>query len=104
MIPVKASPTKGGQGAAQSAFAVRTTKSWEVYVIFNDSKRSRRTVLKAGGALVAASALPRIGRAATNYPAIGTYPAGSSGSSVTIGIAVPRTGTYAVQGEDELKG
>jgi ABC-type branched-subunit amino acid transport system substrate-binding protein len=61
-------------------------------------------VLKAGGALVAATALPRFSQAATNYPAIGTYPAGSSGSSVTIGIAVPRTGTYAVQGEDELKG
>jgi ABC-type branched-subunit amino acid transport system substrate-binding protein len=61
-------------------------------------------VLKTGGALLAATTLPRIGRAATNYPAIGTYPAGSSGSSVTIGIAVPRTGTYAVQGEDELKG
>ena len=29
---------------------------------------------------------------------------GSSGSSVFIGISVPRTGTYAVQGEDELKG
>ncbi|HEU5273166.1 MAG TPA: ABC transporter substrate-binding protein [Xanthobacteraceae bacterium] len=66
--------------------------------------RTRRSVLKAGGALVAATALPRFGRAATNYPAIGTYPAGSQGSSVTIGIAVPRTGTYAVQGEDELKG
>jgi ABC-type branched-subunit amino acid transport system substrate-binding protein len=63
-------------------------------------------VLKAGGALVAATALPRFSQAqgATNYPAIGTYPAGSSGSAVTIGIAVPRTGTYAVQGEDELKG
>ena len=41
---------------------------------------------------------------AEDQPAIGTYPAGSSGSSVFIGIAVPRTGTYAVQGEDELKG
>ena len=39
-----------------------------------------------------------------DYPPIGTYPAGSSGSSVFIGISVPRTGTYAVQGEDELKG
>jgi ABC-type branched-subunit amino acid transport system substrate-binding protein len=53
---------------------------------------------------MAATALPRLAQAATNYPAVGTYPAGSSGSSVTIGIAVPRTGTYAVQGEDELKG
>src|SRR5215475_11491349 len=73
-------------------------------MIHHDSRHSRRTLLKAGGTLLAASALPRIGQAATNYPAIGTYPAGSSGSSVTIGIAVPRTGTYAVQGEDELKG
>jgi len=73
-------------------------------VIHNDFKRSRRSILKAGAGLVAASALPRLGRAATNYPALSTYPDGSSGSSVTIGIAVPRTGTYAVQGEDELKG
>src|SRR5690349_9629511 len=71
------------------------------------SRSTRRTVLKAGGALLAASALPplRSGTAfAADHPAIGTYPAGSSGSSVFIGISVPRTGTYAVQGEDELKG
>ena len=37
-------------------------------------------------------------------PAIGTYPAGASGNSVFVGASVPRTGTYAVQGEDELKG
>jgi branched-chain amino acid transport system substrate-binding protein len=41
---------------------------------------------------------------AEDQPPIGTWPAGSSGDSVFIGIAVPRTGTYAVQGEDELKG
>ena len=35
---------------------------------------------------------------------VGTFPAGSSGPAVTIGAAVPRTGTYAAQGEDELKG
>ena len=40
---------------------------------------------------------------AENAP-IGTWPDGSSGSTVYIGAAVPRTGTYAVQGEDELKG
>jgi branched-chain amino acid transport system substrate-binding protein len=73
-------------------------------VIHKDSTRTRRSVLKAGGALVAATALPQLSRAQTTHPAIGTYPAGSSGSAVTIGIAVPRTGTYAVQGEDELKG
>ena len=75
-------------------------------MILKDTRRTRRSVLKTGGALVAATALPRFAQAqgAANHPAIGTYPAGSSGSSVTIGIAVPRTGTYAVQGEDELKG
>ena len=41
---------------------------------------------------------------AKDEPPIGTWPAGSQGNSVFIGITVPRTGTYAVQGEDELKG
>ena len=41
---------------------------------------------------------------AADQPPIGTWPAGTSGNSVFIGISVPRTGTYAVQGEDELKG
>ncbi len=67
---------------------------------------SRRTLLQAGVGLAGASMLPIGLRSAfaADHPAIGTYPAGSSGSSVTIGITVPRTGTYAVQGEDELKG
>lgn len=67
------------------------------------TKTTRRSVLAAGGALAAVSAFPRIVRA-DDKPAIGTWPAGSQGNSVTIGAAVPRTGTYAVQGEDELKG
>jgi branched-chain amino acid transport system substrate-binding protein len=41
---------------------------------------------------------------AQNQPPIGTWPDGSSGPSVAIGATVPRTGAYAVQGEDELKG
>ena len=41
---------------------------------------------------------------AADKPAIGTWPDGSKGDTVNIGAAVPRTGTYAVQGEDELKG
>jgi branched-chain amino acid transport system substrate-binding protein len=41
---------------------------------------------------------------AEDHPAMGTWPDGSSGSTVNIGAAVPRTGAYAVQGEDELKG
>ena len=68
---------------------------------------SRRRLLQAGaglagGALISpAMVMPAF---AEDHPAIGTYPAGSSGNSVFIGISVPRTGTYAVQGEDELKG
>ena len=65
---------------------------------------TRRTMLRGGGAALATAALPRLAFAAETYPPIGTYPAGSSGPAVFIGITVPRTGTYAVQGEDELKG
>jgi branched-chain amino acid transport system substrate-binding protein len=65
---------------------------------------SRRTVLKTAGGLLAAAALPRVARAADSYPPLGTWPAGSQGDSVFIGITVPRTGTYAAAGEDELKG
>ncbi len=68
------------------------------------SKPSRRSVIRASGALLAATALPAVARAADTHPPLGTWPDGSSGDSVFIGIAVPRTGTYAVQGEDELKG
>src|SRR6201994_4289235 len=68
---------------------------------------SLRTLVQAGAGLAGGALLP--GSAimpafAEDHAAIGTYPAGSSGSSVFIGISVPRTGTYAVQGEDELKG
>ena len=44
------------------------------------------------------------GASAADHPAIGTWPAGTESASVTIGATVPRTGAYAVQGEDELKG
>jgi ABC-type branched-subunit amino acid transport system substrate-binding protein len=56
----------------------------------------------AGGAIIPAGTISRA--FADDKPAIGTWPAGSSGSSVFVGVTVPRTGTYAVQGEDELKG
>jgi ABC-type branched-subunit amino acid transport system substrate-binding protein len=66
---------------------------------------TRRAALKTGAGLVGGLLLPWASDArAADYPAIGTYPEGSAGSSVFIGIAVPRTGTYAVQGEDLLKG
>ena len=67
---------------------------------------SRRMLLQTAAGLAGGAMLP-FGMPtafAEDHPAIGTYPAGSSGSSVFIGVAVPRTGTYAVQGEDELKG
>jgi branched-chain amino acid transport system substrate-binding protein len=69
---------------------------------------TRRTLLAqaAVGAGLGALSTAFPGRLvwAEDRPPIGTWPAGSSGSSVFIGITVPRTGTYAVQGEDELKG
>lgn len=61
---------------------------------------SRRTLLRqaaatgvglAGGALLP----PALAYAADDHPPIGTWPAGSTGSSVFVGIGVPRTGTYA---------
>src|SRR5215813_6515190 len=55
----------------------------------------------AGVAMMSGVAWPAF---ADDQPPIGTWPGGSSGDSVTIGAAVPRTGAYAVQGEDELKG
>ena len=68
---------------------------------------SRRNILTVGAGLAGATLLPGgfiMPAFADDKPAIGTWPAGSQGSSVTIGASVPRTGTYAVQGEDELKG
>jgi len=67
---------------------------------------SRRALLQGTAGLVGGAALSgglSMPAFAENAP-IGTYPAGSSGSTITFGAAVPRTGTYAVQGEDELKG
>jgi branched-chain amino acid transport system substrate-binding protein len=75
--------------------------------VFNSRFRlSRRGLLQTAAGLAGSSMLPGLTPLAfaEDKPAIGTWPAGSSGSSVFIGIAVPRTGTYAVQGEDELKG
>ena len=75
------------------------------------SRLSRRGMLKAGAAVVGGAALsPALSftadfsALAAGEPPGGTWPAGSQGSSVFVGIAVPRTGTYAEQGEDELKG
>lgn len=67
----------------------------------------RRSLLRAGAGLAAAASVPfgwSRSAGAADEPPIGTWPAGSAGDSVFLGITVPRTGTYAVQGEDELKG
>jgi ABC-type branched-subunit amino acid transport system substrate-binding protein len=70
-------------------------------------RMSRRALLQGTAGLVGGTLLSGgtvLPVYAEDHPAIGTYPAGSSGNSVFIGASVPRTGTYAVQGEDELKG
>ncbi len=63
--------------------------------------------LSAGlGALAAGG--PRFGIVgpafAEDKPPLGTWPDGSSGSTVNIGATVPLTGPYASSGDDELKG
>ncbi len=71
------------------------------------NSNGRRGFMRTGLGIAGGLALPGafISRVfAADQPPIGTWPAGSQGDSVFIGIAVPRTGTYAVQGEDELKG
>jgi ABC-type branched-subunit amino acid transport system substrate-binding protein len=71
---------------------------------------SRRTLLRAGAGLAggavlpAALTMPAFAVGISDKPPIGTWPVGSEGDTVSVAAAVPRTGTYAVQGEDELKG
>ena len=67
---------------------------------------SRRALLRQTAALTAGLGTLRFTPHAwaVDHPTIGTYPAGTSGDTVNIAASVPRTGTYAVQGEDELKG
>ncbi|MCO5105820.1 MAG: substrate-binding protein [Burkholderiaceae bacterium] len=69
---------------------------------------SRRGLLRVGAGVAGATLIPGLGNigwaVAADKPPIGTWPAGSQGGTVYIGAAVPLTGTYAVQGADELKG
>ncbi len=67
----------------------------------------RREFVRTGLGVAGGLALPGFAtreHAAEQHSPVGTWPAGVSGRTVYIGAAVPRTGTYAVQGEDELKG
>jgi branched-chain amino acid transport system substrate-binding protein len=68
------------------------------HVVAGRSRTCRPTVLPPG------VTVPAFAVGVSDKPAIGTWPAGSEGDTVNVGAAVPRTGTYAVQGEDELKG
>src|SRR5262245_14566559 len=73
-------------------------------------RMTRRNLLQAGAGFAGGAMLPSVltmpsfAVGVSDKPPIGTWPAGSEGETVTVGAAVPRTGTYAVQGEDELKG
>jgi branched-chain amino acid transport system substrate-binding protein len=67
---------------------------------------SRRRLLQAGAGLSGSLLLPQMfggpafAAGDADKPAIGTWPADVQGDTVYIGAAVPRTGSYAVQGED----
>src|SRR5215470_11731879 len=68
---------------------------------------NRRRLLQASAALATSGIAPSFfarNLFAADGPPIGTWPAGVQGKDVFIGVAVPRTGSYAEQGEDELKG
>src|SRR6187431_3302490 len=71
-----------------------------------NSQAGRRAFMRTGLAVAGGLSLPSYVRMAlaADHPPIGTWPAGVQGKEVFIGVAVPRTGTYAEQGEDELKG
>ena len=71
------------------------------------SSVSRRSLLQGGAGLIGGTMLSGglvVPAMAVGQSPIGTWPAGSQGDTVYIGAAVPRTGAYAAQGEDELKG
>ena len=65
-------------------------------------KFSRRTLLKAGAAI---SAMPLVNvSSGFAQETIGNYPAGTSGSSVFVGLTNPLTGPYSGEGDDMQKG
>src|SRR5215472_12090242 len=69
---------------------------------------SRRRLLQASAGLAGSALLPSAvttrAYAVGETAPLGTWPVGSQGDTINVAAAVPRTGTYAVQGEDELKG
>jgi ABC-type branched-subunit amino acid transport system substrate-binding protein len=76
--------------------------------IRNSGNNGRRDFMRAGlgvaGGLVLPAGLAEVFAAEPQHPAVGTWPAGAQGDTIYIGATPPETGTYARQGEDELKG
>ena len=71
----------------------------------NNGRRDfMRASIGVAGGLVLPAALQQVFAAEPNHPAVGTWPAGAQGDTIYIGATPPETGTYARQGEDELKG
>jgi branched-chain amino acid transport system substrate-binding protein len=81
--------------------------------IFNDTELiqrvhsnlsvSRRGLIKAGFGVTAVGFLlgdSPLSALAKSYPALGTFPAGSSGGSIFIGGVMPLTGPYSASGRD----
>src|SRR5689334_16184620 len=76
-------------------------------IAFGKTGLSRRSILRLGALAGTSALIPGLGYVRCAYadnPPIGTWPAGSQGDTVRIGASVPLTGSYAVQGADELKG
>ena len=69
---------------------------------------SRRQMLRVGAGVAGTALVPTLTPFgwvfAADQPPLGTWPAGSQGDTVYLSAAVPLTGTYGVQGADELKG
>ena len=79
-------PFESSRGSAKSAISV-----------------TRRSLVKAGLGATAAGFLLRettLPAWAEDYPALGTFPAGTSGSSIFIGGVMPLTGPYSSSGKD----
>jgi len=71
----------------------------------NNGRRDfMRASIGVAGGLVLPAGLQQVFAAEPNHPAVGTWPAGAQGDTIFIGATPPMTGTYARQGEDELKG
>jgi branched-chain amino acid transport system substrate-binding protein len=71
-----------------------------------DTGVDRRSVLKMGLGAAGGALLPGVSSVAlaADKPPVGNYPAGVSGDSVFVGLALDLTGPYSAEGADEQKG